>query len=263
MTIVTDKQYFMDPFLLKQLDFIKNTVKDNNHALIILDGLPGTGKSTFAQQIGYYWDNKLDIDHIVFEPNDFVNTCKNETEKYRVIIWDEAITGMYSKNAMSSINKAISVMVNQIRQRNLFIILCIPFIFDISRDIALGHAWALIHTKFVLDEKAKKFKRGRYVFYGKSAMKYNYFFGKKGYRYVAKATFFGGFIGKKIIDDKLYLTKKNKIVLENEDDFRFDDKTLVLELARRGHRGFKSPVKICDIVNISESTYYNYMSEMT
>ena len=65
--------YSMNSRLKRNLDknVIKALEKENKDCVIIVDGREGSGKSTFAMQIGKYCDPTLDLARIVFSPEDF------------------------------------------------------------------------------------------------------------------------------------------------------------------------------------------------
>lgn len=133
---VTKDHYWIDDGLRSNLDIMKKAVILDWDFVIGVDGIERSGKSVFAQQIGYYLDPDLTLDRIVFSPKEFEKACLT-ANKYDVIIWDEAITGADIKDTMEGINKTLMKMLGQIGQKNLFIIIVLPSFYDLTRYIAL------------------------------------------------------------------------------------------------------------------------------
>ena len=85
MAIVTDKQYYLDDMLIKNLDFcIKRQKKKFDH-LIILDGKEGYGKTTFSLAIAYYLaeqtNTSFSLEQNVFFDLDKLLDVASRTEK--------------------------------------------------------------------------------------------------------------------------------------------------------------------------------------
>lgn len=136
--------FYMDETLKKNLDEIKKAVTNDWDFVLVIDGIERAGKSVFAQQLAYYLDPTLNIDRIVFSPEEFRKVCL-KANKYEVIIYDEAITGGNIRQAMDKINIAINSMLGQIGQKNLFIIVVLPTFYDLDRYIALFRSRVLFH----------------------------------------------------------------------------------------------------------------------
>lgn len=227
--------YHIDKMMAQQLEFIYNDLRDDFHCILIIDGMVGSGKSTLAQQLAYALDPKFDVSRVCFSPIDFIDTCKSTTEKYRAVVWDEAITGASSTSTMTRTNKAVSQMINQIRQKNMVIILCIPSFYDLQRDIAAYHSTALINVYIKQDFERKKKVRGLYSFYNykvKNNMYCNDSLRK--YRRCPNkyANFSAKFTKKKTVDEAQYNRKKSQIFTMLEKN-RLSDSDFIRECYHR------------------------------
>ena len=140
-----------------------------------------SGKSALAQQLAIHLDPTFNIDKITFTAEEFMKKLKEPTiKKGDCIILDEAFLAANSRSAMSSINKAMVGLATEMRQLNLFIIICLPSFFDLDKYFALWRTDMLIHTYF-----DKNGDRGRFIMFGSSKKKNLYLYGKKYYNYSA------------------------------------------------------------------------------
>jgi len=213
-----ENSYYMDDRLKKNLDTkVKGQLeKKDKDSFIVIDGREGSGKSTLALQIGKYVDPTLDLNRIVFSPEDFREAIL-KAKKGQCIIYDEAFTGFSSRASLSPINKVLVSLAMQMRQKNLFIIIVMPTIFLLDRYIAMFRAVALIH---VFESKGQRGyfklynfnKKKALLLFGKKTMSYN----KKQCRTRFKGRFYGKFaIGDESVDKK-YRKKKEIALAESE-----------------------------------------------
>ena len=231
---VTDLKYRMNSLLKFQLDILVNSVTYDFDAVIIVDGeIEGSGKSVFAQQVGYYmaWrgGRKLTIEHIVFTPKQFREAIE-KANKMECIIWDEAYSGANKFRMMANINQTISTMLQKIRQKNLFIVVVLPYFFDLSSYIAVPRSWFLIHVNLKnqleiekeateLDFNKPIFVRGFFEFYSRKRKKALYFQGRREYNYdYVRGNFIGNFPQFYCVDEEAYKEKKLKYATDDDED---------------------------------------------
>lgn len=205
MVMVTDKNFAMDGFLKDNLDRAKQAVKDDWDMVFVVDGHEGSGKSVLAQQMAYYLDPSLNVERIAFSPSEFQKAI-DTAQKYQAVVYDEAHEGISSRQALSQINRKIVSMLMEIRQKNLFVFIVLPTIFELDSYVAVFRSRALIHVY------AKDFKRGTFTFFNQESKKRIYFYGKKNYYSYsgAKANFFGTFPNAYTVDKEAYLKKKRE-----------------------------------------------------
>jgi len=194
----------MDDALKANLDRAKQVVKNDWDMFFIVDGKEGSGKSVFAQQIGYFLDPTLNIDRIVFTPEDFQQAIYSAS-KYQTIIYDEAYFGLSSRGAMTKINKMLVKMFTEIRDRNLFVIIVLPSIFILDKIPAMWRSRALFHVYDV------SFARGYFGFYNYERKKQLYLYGKQSYdSRSTKPNFTGRFSNKYMVNVDEYKEKKKR-----------------------------------------------------
>lgn len=207
--------YWIDKKLVKWLKSIKSkiTKKDKDYVLI-MDGYEGSGKSTLAQQIGKYVDYSLDLPRICMTADEF-KVAIIEAHKGQCVIYDEAVTGMASGDSITRIGRLLKSMMMQMRQKNLFVIVIIPTIFEMGKYAVLSRARALIHVY-------EKGESHRWVAYNKKDLKKLYLKGKKTYSYRVRSFFIGTFGGKMVVDEQKYRNKKEKALFALEKDTKSD-----------------------------------------
>ncbi|HDK42169.1 MAG TPA: hypothetical protein ENG87_02215 [Candidatus Pacearchaeota archaeon] len=175
-----------------------------------------SGKSWFAFQIGKYVDPTLNLNRVVFSPDDFRQAIL-KAKKGQCIIYDEAFTGYSSRSSLSPVNKVLVSLAMQMRQKNLFVIIVLPTIFLLDKYMAIFRTRGLFH---IFESKGI---RGYFKFYNSRVKKYLILMGQKTMSYNHKkiwTNFKGRFYGKFALgDDKvkdLYLKKKEKALADSE-----------------------------------------------
>ena len=208
----TNNSYYMDGYLVSNLDTAKKVAAKDWDMFFIYDGLEGTGKSVKAMQDAYYCDNTLTIDRVAFTPEEF-KACIKKATRLQAVIYDEAMTGLSSRGAMSRINKAIVSMIAEIRQKNLFVFIVLPTFFELDKYVALWRSRALIHVY-----SGEGFARGYFAFYNVDRKKDLYINGKKYYSYLKpKPNFIGRFTNHYPLSEDEYREKKLKSLSEKEE----------------------------------------------
>ncbi len=196
---------YMDGILKDNLDTVKVEIRNDFDMVFIVDGKEGAGKSMFTFQIALFCDPTFNLDHIAFTPDQFKEKVVN-AKKYQAIVFDEAFSGLYSRNAMTYINIQLISMLAEIRQKNLFIFIVLPTFFDLDRYVAIWRSISLIHVYLT-----EGFTRGSFLFFGSNKKKDLYMKGYKIYNYrVEKSNFYGSFHKYWVIDKKEYEKSKLK-----------------------------------------------------
>ena len=226
---VNDQEYYLDENLKKNLDrAIEFQKKDWDFAFIV-DGKERGGKSVFAQQMAYYVDKTFNIDRVTFTAREFKKAVL-KAEPGQAVIYDEAFTGLSSKDTMNRTNKLLVQMLAEVGQKNLFIFVVMPTFFDLTKYVALHRSRALIHIY-----TGDNFERGYFAFYNEDLKKKLYIDGKDYYDYKGKPyNFVGRFVNHYVIDEKVYRQKKRQSLAvkdEDEDDARDDEDRLKMHKA--------------------------------
>lgn len=213
-----EKKLYMDGYLRQNLKTVKHLVERKDWDFVFLiDGMEGSGKSVFAQQVAYHLDPSLTIDRICFEADDFKEQII-KAEKNQAVIFDEAYRGLSSRRAMSNVNYIINAMMMEIRQKNLYIFVVLPSFFHLDSIIALHRSRALFHITVNFD---KMWERGYFAAFNYDRKKSLYLNGKKFHTYsVVAPNFIGRFTKQSPIDWEKYKEKKALVLkrLGAEDD---------------------------------------------
>ncbi len=169
------------PYLNKLKHRINHLDFDN---FIVVTGKERRGKSTLASQIGWFIsDGKLTVDYICMTIDEFLKALR-EAKKGDVIIFDEAGTNLYSREAMSTMNRMLTKAFMVSGLKNVCIILCIPSFFSLDSYIRNHRIDLLFYVP----------KRGKFKVYSTKRAK---IIGIKGAKYkkmeVVKANLKGWF----------------------------------------------------------------------
>jgi len=113
---------------------------ENEDSIIVIAGGERKGKSTLALRIVYqlckkqfFHHGKPDVDDISIEGKGFISWLRHSEKMAGV--FDEAGTAMYTRDAMKPIVKMINKRLMVCGYKYLFIILCLPSIFDLDTHV--------------------------------------------------------------------------------------------------------------------------------
>ena len=204
--------FHIDKRLLKFLNIIKSKLisKDKDYVMLI-DGYEGVGKSTFAQQAGMYVDPTLCLDRICMTADEFKNAII-KAEKGQCVIYDEAVTGMSSGESITRIGRLLKSMMMQMRQKNLFVIVILPSVFELNKYAVLSRARSLFHMYEASG------RMGYWVGYNKKDLRQLYLKGKKTYSYKVYSMFRGRFGGKYTVNEEAYRKKKGDALFKLDEN---------------------------------------------
>lgn len=242
--------YYIEKKLIFYLEKIKKYInqKDKDYVLIV-DGYEGSGKSTFAQQVGGYVDPSLNLSRICMTADEFKDAIIN-AKKGQCVIYDEAVTGMSAGDSITRIGRLLKSMMMQMRQKNLFVIVIIPTVFEMGKYAVLSRARALFHIY-------EKGTSHRFVGYNKKDLKKLYLKGKKTYTYRVRSFFIGTFGGKLVVDEQKYREKKEKALFMLEKDVKINqnDKEQIILLTKFGQLlGYGAPTIAKKLVQMGYKT---------
>ncbi len=197
---------FFHKYLMADLDLVKKKLRDDFDWFQIVCGYEGYGKSTLGINCCYYVDPTFNIDRICMEADEFIKALK-KSKKYQAILLDEAGTQLYSREAMTSINRLLTKAFMIIRQKNLFVCIVLPSFFMLDSYIRNHRINSLLYC----------YKRGKFRAYNR---KYAKVISIKGMKYKDYNVVHGnkavwGHFNKPFPSEELrkqYLVKKNKYV---------------------------------------------------
>lgn len=212
---LTEPYYISKKIKYQLLSSKKAVIQGDQDRVFLITGNEGSGKSVLAMQLAYHLDNTLSIDDVCFNADDFAKRLR-ECEKYKSIIFDEAFIGLSSRGFFSKENLKLISLLQECRQKNLFIFIALPSFFLLEKYVALFRSHALFHTAIY----KKNFKNRYYKAYNKNNKKLLYIKGKKLMSYsqphVAHAhRFYGKY--PPTISEETYKAKKLKSFATRED----------------------------------------------
>lgn len=226
MAVYTDKEYYMDAYMVNMLDLMCDRMDRNLDNWIVCDGDEGTGKSNLTAGVCYYiaWKTgrKFDIDNVFFDVDKFIDFAKST--KNQVILWDEAALGGLSEQWQSKIQQRLIQLAMVCRKKNHFVVLNIPKFFKLREYLILDRSIALLHS-YSADQKTN----GTFTYYNKESKEKLYNDWKKTRRrnYKMHFNFRGRFIKALplVLDEEEYERKKDEAILSiGKDKEEFNSK---------------------------------------
>ena len=176
----------LDKLFRPELDKVRARVRKKNWDYVALvAGLPGSGKSTFARGLARYLCKWFSIDYVAFTGDQFIEIT-NECPEYSSVILDESFASLNSKLTQTEDFIKIINHLQLIRQKHLYIFLCLPNFFDLAKGIAIFRSSHLFVTyanekgdrgyflAFDRDNKRKLYVRGS-KFMDYNAQKANFY----------------------------------------------------------------------------------------
>jgi adenylate kinase family enzyme len=191
-------------------DTLEMNLKEDKKAVItkgwdyvcVVSGLPGVGKSTFAQALAKYFDNEFQSWQICFTGREFREKTING-KKGQAFILDESFADM--NTSLSKDPDFISTMnhLQLIRQKNLFLILVLPDFFSLSKNLAI------FRTRHLFVPYSVNYSRSDVAVFDREAKRKLYVKGKKFCDYQAsEPNFRTDFRVKWFCDEEDYLKRK-------------------------------------------------------
>jgi len=211
-------EFYLDANLKVAWDEVKKVVGTKSEKgldwdyVALVCGLPGTGKSNFSQNGARYCCPWFDESYICFSAEDFIELT-NKCKRNSAIILDESFASLNTKVSKSGEFLSIINHLQLIRQKNLYIFLCLPNYFDLAKGVAIyrsHHLFTVYSPEFG--------KRGSFGAWGREEKKMLYILGQKFMNYHAEpVNFRGRFVKSKCVDEKKYLAKKRAHLLKQEE----------------------------------------------
>lgn len=214
--------YMMDGYMKASLDIMAEKIADDMQFVGVISG-KGTvrnGKSTLAQQHGYYFNHKVNeihgtnneftVNNIIFKADDLIEKAFS-LPKYSVLILDEGddLTAQYYSKLAIKLRR----FFRKCGQLNMFFILLIPDFFELPRSYAVTRSTYLVNVMF-----AGKFQRGFFEFYSGEGKRKLYYKGRRYGDYdCVRADFIGRFPKPYLVDEIEYRSKKKVDMLSDDD----------------------------------------------
>ncbi|MBU1234994.1 MAG: hypothetical protein KKC77_19075 [Proteobacteria bacterium] len=168
------RQLTIDRLLRQKLDNIKMIIKKNWDAIIVIDGMERSGKSTLGFACADYMaDGNLTLNNVAVDGDDAMKKCES-LPNGSVLMVDEGSLVFSSKDSMTKEQKKLLKIINVIGQKNMVFIIVLPSFFELTKAIAVHRSLFLLHVY-----TDKKLNRGRFTYFGQKGKKVLYDYGKK------------------------------------------------------------------------------------
>lgn len=170
-----ENEYYIATPIKKQFDKGGRALrKADQDRIVIITGAEGSGKSLLAMQFASYVDPNFSIQDICFDGDKFADRIRNK-EKFGAVIFDEAFNGLSSRGAISKQNKNLIRLLQECRQRNLWVFIVLPSIFLLEKYVALFRGHVLFNTAIYRKDYTKRY----YKCYNRKNKKLLYLLGHK------------------------------------------------------------------------------------
>lgn len=234
---INGTSYYLDPLNITVLDLIRKDLRNAWDSWNLYCGLEGSGKSVKAMQDAQYvTGGKLTVDDICFTPSQLIERVQKQ-KKYHAVIYDEAITGYMSQSGINSISAELTKLAAQCRSRNLFVAVCMPSFFDLSKYIAIHRSDYLLQIEAIPDDEGER-QRGHFWYFNRKSKQKIYLEGKRTYKLNKALGIHGKFTNWTGIDMDAYESKKFKALQQLGKRFftlqKQRDK-LIVAMSERGH----------------------------
>lgn len=256
---VGGREFYLDGYLKKNFDYVKDRVLNAANMMILtVDGRVGSGKSTLASQLAFYCtDGRITLNEVTFTFDQFSDALNN-LPKGGAVILDEAFSSMNKRTSLSRQNMIMLSLLQTARVKQCFIIIVLPFVYDLDKNIILG--MADLHINCYREPFGT---RGQFRCYDQNALRRLWLHCRQEYAYVDKIAapnFYGRFVKFFPFDEEQYLQKKSLALKQMA---AADDKVGIRHKAHRDEliRMMKEnniPVKnIAERLKLSQKAIYN------
>lgn len=172
-----DGDIYLDGKLRKCLDHYKKQQNQDNDKLLVIEGSEGSGKSSqMGNILEYMSKGEFDPAKDLIGANYLDGLEKIQNAKQGGYLgFDEGNAFFMASETVKKEHRSFHKIFSIFRQKNLFVVICLPSFFRLGTYFALDRSDGLIRTYL------KDGKRGFFAFYGKSLKDKLYRIGKKTY----------------------------------------------------------------------------------
>ncbi len=122
-----DPEYSRERYDTWLMPWIRDRIARNMDVLGLFVGPRGSGKSYSAMELAYTCDATFNQDRVMFDVTNFIDyVIDGDLKKGNAVILDDAGVFMNSRDWQSVQNKAVSVVAQSFRYRNLITFITVP-----------------------------------------------------------------------------------------------------------------------------------------
>lgn len=125
-----------------------------------IDGFERLGKTTLGVKTCIYLDPSFSVNQVCFTPDQYMAVCET-IKKGKAVLYDEAGTGLFSREAMQRKTIAINKMLMTIGSKRLFHCILLPNFLKLDGNIAENRVMSLCHVTW----------RGEFKFYSRKRLR--------------------------------------------------------------------------------------------
>lgn len=262
--IINKEKLYLDGKLKQKLDNVKEIMRKKWDAVILIDGIEGSGKSTLSFAVGWYISNgNMTINNICEGTEDAIMKLQKLPDNSTLII-DEGSIMFSSKDTMRKEQRRLIKILQVIRQKNMCLIIVAPSFFDLNRYISIDRSRFLLHVY-----TDKELARGRFCYFGQKKKNLLYLIGKKHFNSYAKPR--SDFVGRFTTFDPFgeeYIALKKKSLAEafkgeiKTNEIPQEFRRMILTEASRGiiaNFPINNREQLAKSLNIERKTLYNWL----
>lgn len=150
MITIQEPEKNLHTTVMKNLDRVmENRLRKEYDYVLVIVGKVGDGKSMLASLACSYMDKKFPPERVLFTGIDYKMIERKLKEKM-AIQFDEGEEVFFSRGAMTRLQKQMVLKFAQIRQRNHFIVICVPSLFLLEKwmrgigDTRINCIWRIV-----------------------------------------------------------------------------------------------------------------------
>lgn len=201
MVNIRGQEVYMDDFFRSNLEGLKEFVDAKFDGIFVIDGMEGSGKSELGKQSALFLNPNFSEKDVVYDTEQFFEWIKT-AKRGDVCLWDEFVFAGLSTDTFEEMQKALIKTFTVMRERGLYVILVIPYMFMMKKYFIIAR------TRFLLHVYTNGIQRGFFKFhdYTQKLLLFNY--GHKTWLYSpsVKPNFyarFGGWSGQFLDEIKI------------------------------------------------------------
>ena len=161
---VTDLLFSFDKGLYKMLMMKKlQVIKRDQDYLGVVDGGEARASQSLLRSAPQFatqpFADSPHLERTCFTPEEFTEQIM-KAQRYQAIVLDEARAALNSRQSMTKVSRALTSMLAEVRQKNLFLFVVLPSIYDLDKYVALWRTKSLFHL-YLEDESRVSSKFGR------------------------------------------------------------------------------------------------------